>query len=55
MDALVNTSGLVCGYGGTSVLQDVTFTLVPGDRVAVLGPNVNGPEANRFFQSLKLK
>ncbi|HEX6389881.1 MAG TPA: metal ABC transporter ATP-binding protein [Solirubrobacteraceae bacterium] len=39
---LVRTEGLAAGYGNGAVLQDVTFAVAPGLRVAVLGPNGGG-------------
>ncbi len=39
---LAQTRGLCVGYGGPPVLTDVTFTVQPGERVAVLGPNGGG-------------
>ncbi len=42
MSALVETDGLAVGYGGPPVLQDVTFDLRDGERIAVLGPNGGG-------------
>lgn len=33
---------LGAGYGGAPVLEDVTFTLSAGERIAVLGPNGGG-------------
>ena len=42
MTALVATAGLCVGYGGPPVLQEVTFQLDRGERIAVLGPNGGG-------------
>jgi ABC-type Mn2+/Zn2+ transport system ATPase subunit len=39
---LLATAGLSIGYGGPPVLQDVTFTTNPGERIAILGPNGGG-------------
>ena len=39
---LIAASGLAVGYGGPPVLRDVTFTLEPGERIALLGPNGGG-------------
>jgi ABC-type Mn2+/Zn2+ transport system ATPase subunit len=40
---LLATDGLAAGYGGAPpVLRDVTFTALPGQRIAVLGPNGGG-------------
>ncbi len=42
MTALVAAHDLAVGYGGPPVLNDVTFDLTPGERIAVLGPNGGG-------------
>ncbi|MDA0173639.1 metal ABC transporter ATP-binding protein, partial [Solirubrobacter taibaiensis] len=40
---LIDARGLAVGYrGGPPVLQDVTFTVAPGERIGVLGPNGGG-------------
>ena len=39
---LVVTDGLAASYGGPIVLDHVTFTLDPGERIGVLGPNGGG-------------
>jgi ABC-type Mn2+/Zn2+ transport system ATPase subunit len=40
---LLSTEGLAAGYGGgPTVLRDVTFAALPGQRIAVLGPNGGG-------------
>jgi len=39
---MVAVEGLAAGYGGRTVLRDVTFTADPGERIAVLGPNGGG-------------
>jgi ABC-type Mn2+/Zn2+ transport system ATPase subunit len=39
---LLSTDGLAAGYGGPPVLRDVTFAALPGQRIAVLGPNGGG-------------
>ena len=39
---LLTVTGVSAGYGGPPVIRDVTFTLEPGERVAVLGPNGGG-------------
>ncbi len=42
MSTLVAADGLAVGYGGPPVLNDVTFELHAGERIAVLGPNGGG-------------
>jgi ABC-type Mn2+/Zn2+ transport system ATPase subunit len=39
---LLATTGLAAGYGGRPVLSEVTFSALPGQRIAVLGPNGGG-------------
>ena len=39
---LVSVSGLTAAYGGPPALEDVSFSVAPGKRVAVLGPNGGG-------------
>ncbi len=39
---LVRGDGLAAGYGGETVLRDVSFTVRAGERVGVLGPNGGG-------------
>jgi ABC-type Mn2+/Zn2+ transport system ATPase subunit len=39
---LVRVENLAAGYGNGAVLQDVSFAVEPGLRVAVLGPNGGG-------------
>jgi ABC-type Mn2+/Zn2+ transport system ATPase subunit len=39
---LVTASDLAVGYGGRPVLEGVTFSIEPGERLAVLGPNGGG-------------
>jgi ABC-type Mn2+/Zn2+ transport system ATPase subunit len=39
---LLRTDGLAASYGNGAVLQDVSFAVEPGLRVAVLGPNGGG-------------
>jgi ABC-type Mn2+/Zn2+ transport system ATPase subunit len=39
---VVRATGLAAGYGDGAVLQDVSFAVEPGLRVAVLGPNGGG-------------
>jgi ABC-type Mn2+/Zn2+ transport system ATPase subunit len=41
-ETLLAVEDLAAGYGGAPVLQDVSFTLRGGERVAVLGPNGGG-------------
>jgi manganese transport system ATP-binding protein len=38
----LRASGLTVRYGETVALEDVSFTVAPGTRVAVLGPNGSG-------------
>jgi ABC-type Mn2+/Zn2+ transport system ATPase subunit len=40
--ALLQADGLATGYGGAPVLEEVTFDLRRGERIAVLGPNGGG-------------
>jgi ABC-type Mn2+/Zn2+ transport system ATPase subunit len=39
---LLAAQGLAAGYGGPPVLTDVSFAALPGERIAVLGPNGGG-------------
>jgi ABC-type Mn2+/Zn2+ transport system ATPase subunit len=39
---LVETQGLAAAYGAQRVLEDITFELRRGERIAVLGPNGGG-------------
>ena len=39
---LVRTEGLAAGYGAAPVLTDVSFTLWPGQRIALVGPSGAG-------------
>jgi ABC-type Mn2+/Zn2+ transport system ATPase subunit len=41
-EAIVQARGLALGYGARAVLSDVDFSVRPGERVAVLGPNGGG-------------
>jgi ABC-type Mn2+/Zn2+ transport system ATPase subunit len=40
--AAMKADGLAAGYGGTPVIEDITFALEPGQRAGVLGPNGGG-------------
>lgn len=40
--AILEVNGLRCGYNAAPVLEDVSFTLAPGELVAVIGPNGSG-------------
>jgi ABC-type Mn2+/Zn2+ transport system ATPase subunit len=40
--SLVEVEGLAAAYAGPRVLEDVSFTLQAGERIAVLGPNGGG-------------
>jgi manganese/iron transport system ATP-binding protein/manganese/zinc/iron transport system ATP- binding protein len=42
VSALVECRGLAAGYGGEPVLREVAFSAMPGESVAVLGPNGGG-------------
>ena len=42
LTALVRSEGLAAGYGGVRVLSDVSFSVLAGERVGVLGPNGGG-------------
>jgi ABC-type Mn2+/Zn2+ transport system ATPase subunit len=39
---LIDVAGLSAGYGGRPVIDGVAFTVRPGERVGVLGPNGGG-------------
>jgi len=39
---LLSVSGLAAGYGGPPAVEDVSFQLAPGERIAILGPNGGG-------------
>jgi ABC-type Mn2+/Zn2+ transport system ATPase subunit len=41
-EPLLRTIGLSAGYGRTPAIEDVTFEVEPGSRVALLGPNGGG-------------
>jgi len=38
----LSVQGLFSGYQGADVLQDISFTVMPGDYVGVVGPNGSG-------------
>jgi ABC-type Mn2+/Zn2+ transport system ATPase subunit len=40
--ALIEAGGLAVGYGGPPAVEDVSFRLLPGERLALLGPNGGG-------------
>jgi ABC-type Mn2+/Zn2+ transport system ATPase subunit len=42
MTPLLAVEGLASGYAGRPVIEDVSFTLEPGERTGVLGPNGGG-------------
>lgn len=41
-DPLIEASGLAVGYGGEAAISGVAFSLAPGERMALLGPNGGG-------------
>jgi ABC-type Mn2+/Zn2+ transport system ATPase subunit len=41
-EALIEADGLATGYGGEAAISGVTFSLRPGERMALLGPNGGG-------------
>jgi ATP-binding cassette subfamily F protein 3 len=41
-NSLLHMEHLYAGYGDNAVLQDVSFHLLPGDRIGLLGPNGAG-------------
>jgi ABC-type Mn2+/Zn2+ transport system ATPase subunit len=41
-EPLAHARGLTASYGGPPALEGVTFSVQPGDRIAVLGPNGGG-------------
>jgi len=42
LDPLIEASGLAVGYGGEAAISRVAFSLAPGERMALLGPNGGG-------------
>ena len=40
--AVLTTEGLYSAYQGADVLEDITFSVMPGDYVGVVGPNGSG-------------
>jgi ABC-type Mn2+/Zn2+ transport system ATPase subunit len=41
-EPLARANGIAAGYGGPLALEEVTFDVRPGERLAVLGPNGGG-------------
>ncbi len=41
-EPLIEAAGLGAGYDGTLAISDVSFSLLPGQRLALLGPNGGG-------------
>ena len=39
---MLSVQGLTCGYGGTPVVGDISFSLEEGEFLAILGPNGTG-------------
>ncbi len=42
LEPLIEATGLAAGYDGERAIHDVTFTLRPAERMALLGPNGGG-------------
>lgn len=42
MDALLRVDGLSKNFGGFAALTDVTFSIAPGERLGLIGPNGSG-------------
>jgi len=41
-NSLLHIEGINAGYGDTTILQNIDFQLLPGDRIGLLGPNGAG-------------
>jgi len=63
MSVLAEAAGLSAGYSGVAAIEDVSFRVQPGERVALLGPNGGGKttllrsitgEAERISGSLRV-
>lgn len=50
MTAVLEAKGLACGYGARPVVSDVSFSLEPGQVLALLGPN--GVGKTTLFKTL---
>ena len=37
--SIISVDGLCCGYGGRTILNDVSFTIESPEYVCVIGPN----------------
>lgn len=42
VESLIEATGLTAGYGGAPTISDLEFTLLPGQTLALLGPNGGG-------------